>query len=309
MKNTLLITAFTLLSAFEMTQAQNVNIPDANFKAYLLGNLTINTNNDNEIQLSEAGSFNGVIVCNNLNIADLTGIETFTALFSLECKSNQITSLNISTINNLNSLDISSNAIASVNLSNNTNLEHLYCNNNPLTSLNVSPIFNLKSFHCNNNQLTNLNVSTNNFLSALECNSNQLSSLNVKNSNNTGMYLSALGNPSLYCITVDNADYSKLNWTNVDPTATFSEDCSLIAGISRSEAPHNSKVFYPNPTTGAIYLSAPFNFTLTDLTGKIILQKQNSEFIDITALHSGMYFIFISNDMGQYITKAKVTKE
>ena len=58
---------------------QNVNIPDANFKAYLVGNTAINTNGDAEIQLSEATAFNGVFVY-NMNIADLTGIEAFTAL-------------------------------------------------------------------------------------------------------------------------------------------------------------------------------------------------------------------------------------
>lgn len=33
---------------------QNVNIPDANFKAYLVANTDINTNEDSEIQVSEA---------------------------------------------------------------------------------------------------------------------------------------------------------------------------------------------------------------------------------------------------------------
>ncbi len=40
---------------------QNVNIPDANFKAYLVGDIAINTNGDNEIQVSEASTFNGGI--------------------------------------------------------------------------------------------------------------------------------------------------------------------------------------------------------------------------------------------------------
>ena len=33
---------------------QNVNIPDANFKAYLVANSLINTNGDTEVQISEA---------------------------------------------------------------------------------------------------------------------------------------------------------------------------------------------------------------------------------------------------------------
>ena len=75
---------------------QNVNIPDANFKAYLVGNTAINTNGDAEIQLSEATAFNGGIFCINMNIADLTGIEAFTALTDLYCYYNQLTSLDVS---------------------------------------------------------------------------------------------------------------------------------------------------------------------------------------------------------------------
>ena len=43
--------------------SQNVNIPDANFKAYLVGNTLINTNADTEIQQSEATAFTGTINC------------------------------------------------------------------------------------------------------------------------------------------------------------------------------------------------------------------------------------------------------
>ena len=59
---------------------QNVNIPDANFKAYLVGNSYINTNGDSEIQVSEATAFSDTINCSNLNISDLTGIEDFISL-------------------------------------------------------------------------------------------------------------------------------------------------------------------------------------------------------------------------------------
>ena len=50
---------------------QNVNIPDANFKAYLVGNTDINTNGDAEIQVSEAATFNDTIDCDNMSINNL----------------------------------------------------------------------------------------------------------------------------------------------------------------------------------------------------------------------------------------------
>ncbi|MFT6731213.1 MAG: hypothetical protein ACJA1H_002548, partial [Glaciecola sp.] len=40
-----------------------VNIPDANFKGYLVGNTNINTNGDTEIQFSEASTYTGIIAC------------------------------------------------------------------------------------------------------------------------------------------------------------------------------------------------------------------------------------------------------
>jgi len=58
-------------------KAQNVDIPDVNFKAVLVGNTIININNDGEIQMSEAAAFNGEIYAGNINISDMTGIESF----------------------------------------------------------------------------------------------------------------------------------------------------------------------------------------------------------------------------------------
>ena len=55
--------------------AQNVNIPDVNFKAYLLGNLAINTNADTEIQVGEASVFTGPLDCSDQSITDLTGVD------------------------------------------------------------------------------------------------------------------------------------------------------------------------------------------------------------------------------------------
>ena len=85
MKTTLLF-LFIFLSASLF--GQNVYIPDANFKSYLVGNPEINTNGDTEIQVSEASAFDGLISCGFQNISDLTGIEAFTTVTSLICSHN-----------------------------------------------------------------------------------------------------------------------------------------------------------------------------------------------------------------------------
>ncbi|MCH7534719.1 MAG: T9SS type A sorting domain-containing protein [Bacteroidetes bacterium] len=108
----------SILFVFNESSAttQLVNIPDANFKAYLLGDSLINTNGDGEIQVSEASAFTGDMVVNGLEISDLTGIEAFTSLTYLDCAKNY-----------LDSLDVSQN----------TALTDLYCWGNYLTALDI----------------------------------------------------------------------------------------------------------------------------------------------------------------------------
>ena len=84
-KITLLVVSIV---SFLSLNAQIVTIPNANFKAYLVGNSAINTNMDTEIQVSEASTFSGTIDCNLLSINDLTGIEAFTSLTNLICTNN-----------------------------------------------------------------------------------------------------------------------------------------------------------------------------------------------------------------------------
>ena len=245
MKTTLLfLSVFLSANLF----GQNVYIPDANFKAYLVGNSLINTNNDAEIQLSEANAFTGTILCNDLSISDLTGIEAFTALTFLECSFNELTSIDVSSNTALTFLDCSGNNLTSLDVSSNTALTYLVCYSNQLTSLDISnnTALTLLSFsnnqiisldlsnntfltdlYCEYNQLTSLDVSNNTVLIRLHCFFNQLECLNIKNGNNNNMIIFlADANPNLTCIEVDDAEWSTANWDVIDDASSFSEDCN-----------------------------------------------------------------------------------
>ena len=161
---------------------QNVNIPDANFKAYLVGNTAINTNGDTEIQVSEATVFSGDIACPGLSISDLTGIESFISLNELRCQDNNLTSLDVS---------------------NNTALQGLQCQNNQITSLNVSGLSILQELVCFNNQLTCLDVSTNTEMRELYCTYNLLEQLSLNNGYDWENVEAE--NNNLTCIEVDTA--------------------------------------------------------------------------------------------------------
>ena len=131
---------------------QNVNIPDANFKEYLVGNTAINTNGDNEIQISEASAFNGEIDCNSMNISNLKGIEAFTALSGLSCWENQLTSLDLSKNTALGWFNCGDNQLKSLDVSKNTSLIKLGCETNQLKSLDVSKNTALTELYCDGNK-------------------------------------------------------------------------------------------------------------------------------------------------------------
>ncbi len=205
-------------------------------------------------------------------------------------------------------MNCSWNQLTSVDVSTNTALTNLDCsyNQNQLTSLDLSSCTALNILHCHVNQLTSLNVSANTALTQCFCSDNQLTSLNVNNGNNNNMVsFGANNNPNLSCIEVDNAAWSNTNWAfNIDPTASFSENCSG-AGLSDNNE-GNEPMFYPNPTTGNIYISEPGNITLSDFSGKLLLEEKNTKQLDISSLPVGIYFLRFGENNQQLF---KVIKE
>ena len=105
-----------------------------------------------------------------------------------------------------------------------------------------------------------LDLSNNPNLFEVNCRNNQLTSLSVKNGNPTGLwYFSAINNPDLLCVEVDNVPFAQYSWT-IDNTAVFSTNCGMssiseidskrrlikILDVSGREVvrPTNQPVFY-----------------------------------------------------------------
>ena len=75
--------------------SQNTAIPDSNFEQALI-DLGLDTAPINgSVPTANISAVTSLVVDNN-NIADLTGIEDFIALTYLNCRSNQLTSLDVS---------------------------------------------------------------------------------------------------------------------------------------------------------------------------------------------------------------------
>lgn len=179
--NFIFLTIFLILVHSNL-KAQIVNIPDTSFKSFLINHVpTIDSNGDNEIQLSEAQAYSGGFNLVDTSISNLIGIEEFTALTSLNCPDNEFTTLDISSNINLTSLNCSYNQLTTLDVSNNLALTFLSCDYNQLTSLDISNNLALTFLNCSYNILSNLDIHNNTSLNELRCINTQLSTLQINN--------------------------------------------------------------------------------------------------------------------------------
>jgi hypothetical protein len=117
----------------------------------------IDSNNDGEIQVSEAQAIKWLDVSNS-NISNISGIEAFINLEHLSCLSNQLTSINIQNLTNLVQFNCSNNQLTSLNLQSLTNLKSVWCSDNQISNLNLQGLLNLRLLNANNNQLAQINI-------------------------------------------------------------------------------------------------------------------------------------------------------
>ncbi len=247
--------------------AQTINIPDPNFKAALLhyGTTAVNTdgdnygadadtNNDGEIQVSEALLVTGLNLYSNSieetnNIISMEGIQYFTNLKNLNCFGNSIGSLDISMLASLEYLNCANNQISSLHINGLSQLKEVQCQSNNLSLLDLTGVDNLEILYAQENQLSTLSFASipsvkklwlayNEFpiidvtmLSELElliCNNNQLSQLNVAGLENlTGLEASNNSIASL-----DLSGINQLNDISISNNLLSSIDLSPVTMLN-----------------------------------------------------------------------------
>ena len=219
----------------------NTNFPDANFRTIVE---YYDTNKDSSLSDTEIAAVEE-IACYDKGISNLKGIEYFTALRSLNCGRNQLTSLDVSKNTALTKLYCKKNQLTVLDVSKNTALTYLRCNDNQLTSLDVSKNTALTYLRCNYNQLTSLDVSKNTALTKLYCSNNQLTSLDVsKNTALTGLgcagnQLTALDVSKNISLTDLDCDENQLTSLDVSNTNVDELDCrgniyQIVVGNDRT---------------------------------------------------------------------------
>lgn len=272
--------------------AQIITIPDANFKQLLLAADTTNnvfeyhkidTNNDGEIQQSEASVVFSLTV-EAANISSLEGIRYFDNLSRLYCGYNSITSLDLTGLSHLNWIE---------------------CYYNGMTSLVLQGCTELYDLRCHNNLLQTIDTSDSNMVNILNCHTNQLTYLNIEN-NPLGLFFNFGVNPDIELIC---ADPNKLqivqdmldqyNYGN----CVVSSDCSL--GI---ENPIKQRYFvvYPNPVKNNLNIASNDATTIVSIAVYNVLGQKvynfpvaNTKFdLDVSSLKTGNYWVKIETEIG-----------
>ncbi|MCB0383619.1 MAG: T9SS type A sorting domain-containing protein [Psychroserpens sp.] len=223
-----------LFFLFYTLNAQIINIPDANFKAALI-DLGVDTNDDGEIQISEAETQNSGLNVSGYFISSLSGIEYFINIHYLDCSDNQITELNLSSLANMTDLYCNDNLLTELTL-NLTALTWLQCYNNQLSILNISNVPNLQYLNCGNNLLTSLD-----FTSFTDQDSFWL--IDLSNNNLTTLDVSNL--QSIDDLIVDNNELTSINLCPIT-WEILSVGNNYLTEIDISNSPNLEGIFCAN---------------------------------------------------------------
>ena len=294
-----------------VTDSSNIIIfPDSNFKAKLLtssptnqvaysgsGYVKIDTNNDNEIQFTEAAVIDSLNV-GYANIIDVTGIAGFSNLKRFNCRNNQIVTLNltsnttlqelfaisnsINSINvngllNLKTLQVISNQISTINLSSLVALENFYCSSNLLTTLDLSANFNLKNINCDENDISSINLTGLSALQGFSCSYNNIASLNFDNLTN------------LMSIACYHNDLTNLSINNCSSLFSLGCDNNNITSLNTSTAPLLEELFCGNNQISTLQLNQNSNLQNLNCESNLLLT------LDITN-NTNLNILFLDNN-------------
>jgi len=268
--------------------AQIINFSDIEFKNKLLSanptvsiakdvnlnNIKIDSNNNNEIEVSEALAVYYLDVNNiglnptiNYYITDLTGLENFSNLVSFICTFNEINNFNFPSLSNLKVLEITRNPILNLNLIPHNKLERFIC-----IAIGTHQILDLS--HCP-------------FLTSFSCSGSNISIVNLKNGiiENSPLFNTNLEYLCLDENQVDNIS-SNLQQNGLSVGCSINSYCSFTPGGKFYEISGATKLDSNNNGCDVSDINySNLNFSITDgtNTGSLIANQTGNYYIPVSA--------------------------
>jgi hypothetical protein len=81
-------------------------------------------------------------------------------------------------------------------------------------------------------------------------------------------------------------------------------------GVNNNASLATQIKLYPNPTDGVVHIDAPMavQITVRDYTGKIVIETENTNLVDLTNFADGMYMVFLNDLNGNFLKVEKLMK-
>ncbi|TCI93611.1 hypothetical protein [Tenacibaculum sp. M341] len=251
---------------FSSTGCRYTQIPDTNFETELEALGYDDVSGDGQVPTGLIEVVTSLALPNK-GINDLTGIEDFIALTSLNCRLNNLTAINVTQntllktltadSNSINSIDLSKNTaleilnlagsnLTALDLTNNTSLRKLLVNGNGgLTSLNISQNTKLVEFKGYSTNITSFDFSVHPDLETVECYGTQISTIDFSN------------NSELRVLRVDNTNITELDLSNNPKIETLRVNDTDITSLDLSKQTvlknlyaHDANLSYLNVKNG-----------------------------------------------------------
>ena len=250
-----------LAEGIEPVEITDDTFPDDNFREYVSD--TFDTNHDKTLDPDEILVARN-IWCDNMEIQSLEGIGHLVELRGLYCRSNNITSLNLSKNKQLTGVWCSDNPLTRLDFSGNPELVWVYCFDCDLVYLNVSKNEKMAYIECNTNpRLSSLNVRNNQELEHLMCGSCNLSKLDISQ-NSKLTHLDAFNNKLTTLDVSNNTKLKRLDiWEN--------------AGLGSIDVSNNPDLQYYNCSAN--------DAASVDVSKNLNLEKLSCGWNDLTELN------------------------
>ncbi len=231
----LLCLVLILICAFALADVKinRGNFPDDEFRTYVA---QFDTDGNEKLSDAELAAVKTIDVSKDWDategrISSLKGIEHFTALTTLKCSSNSVSTLDVSSNTALTVLECANNMLTELDVSSNTALKELRCYVNQLTALDVSKNPLLTALYCDNNNLTALDLSSNKALGHIDCSNNKITALDVG------------GNTVLQGLNCQDNQLATLNLANTTELVELACFGNQLAALDLSQSVNLERLF------------------------------------------------------------------
>ena len=269
------------------------NFPDFYFRRYLTGE---DYGADGVLTPEEIASIDDLWLTVEY-ISDLTGIEYFTALKSLDVSQNGIKTLDLSKMQNLESLSCSDNSLTTLILPTSGKLTSLGCSDNEnLETLDLSACTALTSLSCSGTKLSSLDVSMCTELKSLTCSGTKLTSLSLTNNPN----LKTLNCDNIGLTTLDVSKCTALDYLNCSKNKLTQLDLSANTALRTLKCEENQLTTLDISKTMIAYFYCGKN--------QIKGEQMDALIANLTTKTAGKLYVLYLDDAaeGNEITKEQI---